>query len=94
MRLTCIQKFNIRMKDLSVSNDFFYHSLVKNDITKVPLTLDNVITILPHVSDLINSKYEVYIKNGIKTAWNILKCFNDVTIFVILAYRISKDYGW
>jgi hypothetical protein len=68
------------MKDLSVSNDFFYHSLVKNDITKVPLTLDNVITILPHVQNLINSKYEVYIKNGVRTAWNIMRCFSDVSI--------------
>lgn len=70
------------MKDTSVTNDFFYYSFVKNDISKVPLTLDNVITILPHVGSLINAKYEVYIKNGIRTAWNILKCFNDV-IFLI-----------
>lgn len=68
------------MKDLSVSNDFFYYSLVKNDINKVPLTLDNVITILPHIMSLINSKYEVYIKTGIKSAWNILKSFSDVKI--------------
>ncbi len=66
------------MKDASVTNDFFNFAFVKNDINKVPLTLDNVITILPHVVSLINSKYEVYVKNGIKAAWNILKCFNDV----------------
>ncbi len=68
------------MKDLSVANDFFYYCFVKNDITKVPLTLDNVITILPHVSQLLNSKYDVYIKNGVRTAWNVLKYFNDVFI--------------
>jgi hypothetical protein len=66
------------MKDPAVSNDFFYYSFIKNDITKVPLTMDNVITIIPHLNQLINSKYDVYVKNGIKTAWNILKYFNDV----------------
>ena len=66
------------MKDPSVSNDFFYYCFVKNDITKVPLTMDNVISILPHVVGLINSKYDAYVKNGIKTAWNVLKYFNDV----------------
>lgn len=68
------------MKDLSVANDFFYYSLVKNDINKVPITLDNVLTILPHITQLIGSKYDVYIKNGIKSAWNILKCFSDRVI--------------
>lgn len=68
------------MKDLSVCNDFFYYAFIKNDISKVPLTLDNVISILPHVQMLINSKYDTYIKNGIKSAWNILKCFHDVKI--------------
>ena len=67
-----------RMKDLSVTNDFFYYSIIKNDISKVPLTLDNVVTILPHVLNLITAKYEIYIKNGIRTAWSLLKCFNDV----------------
>lgn len=66
------------MKDPAVSNDFFYHSLIKNDINKVPLTLDNVNAIMPLIIQLINSKYEVYIKNGIRSAWSILKCFHDV----------------
>jgi len=66
------------MKDLSVVNDFFYYCFIKNDITKIPLTMDNVISIMPHVSALINSKYDVYLKNGIRTAWNISKYFSDV----------------
>jgi hypothetical protein len=70
----------IRMKDLSVSNDVFYHSMIKNDISKIPLTLDHIITLLPLVYALINSKYDVYVKNGVRTAWNILKCIYDVKI--------------
>jgi hypothetical protein len=66
------------MKDLTVTNDFFYYSFVKNDITKVPLTLDNVVVILPHVTQLLSAKYDVYIRNGVRTAWNILKYFSDV----------------
>jgi hypothetical protein len=71
------------MKDPAVSNDFFYYCFVKNDITKVPLTMDNVITIMPHVILLINSKYDVYVKNGIKTAWNIVKFFHDVNLKIL-----------
>jgi hypothetical protein len=41
--------------------------------------MDNLIIILPHVIILITSKYDAYVKNGIKTAWNILKYFNDVS---------------
>jgi hypothetical protein len=70
------------MKDPSVSNDFFYYSLIKNNINKVPLTLDNAITILPHILTLINKNYEVYIKTGVNSAWNILKCFNDVKNYI------------
>lgn len=70
------------MKDMTVTNDFLSYSLVKNDINKVPLTLDNVITILPHINTLVISKYDIYVKNGVKTAWNILKCFNDVLIIL------------
>lgn len=69
------------MKDASVINDFAYYALVKNDITKVPLTLDNVIMLLPHAITLMDSKYDVYIKNGIKAIWEILKCFQDVFKF-------------
>jgi hypothetical protein len=65
------------MKDLSVTNDFFSYAFVRNDINKIPLTLDNALTILPHVIQLLNSKYEVYIKCGVRTAANILKCFNE-----------------
>lgn len=68
------------MKDLAVTNDFFYYSFIKNDISKVPLTLDNVVVILPLVIQLLNSKYEVYIRNGVRTAWNILKYFSDVLV--------------
>ena len=66
------------MKDSSVVNDFCYYAIVKNDITKVPLTLDNVITLLPHIITLMESKYDIYIKNGIKATWEILKCFQEV----------------
>jgi len=70
------------MKDASVSNDFFYYCFVKNDISKIPLTMDNVITIMPHVAGLINSKYDPYVKNGVRAASNILNNFNERIISV------------
>jgi hypothetical protein len=83
------------MKENSVTNDFIYYSLVKNDINKVPMTLDNVITILPHVCGLIVAKYDSFVKNGIRAAWNILKCFSDVKkkIFKIIENYFCEKCG-
>ena len=67
-----------RMKDSALANDVFYHAIIKSDLEKTPITLDNVITLLPMVLNLINSKYDVHWINGIRTAHKLLQCIHDV----------------
>lgn len=66
------------MKDPSVSNDFFNYAFLKNDLSKVNLKYDHAILIFPLIINMINSKYDVYFKNGVKMSWMILKLYYDV----------------
>jgi len=66
------------MKDTALANDVFYHAIIKSDLEKTPITLDNVITILPIVLNLINSKYDVHWINGIRSAHKLLQCIYEV----------------
>jgi|LauGreDrversion4_2_1035121.scaffolds.fasta_scaffold2133722_2 hypothetical protein len=66
------------MKDVSVLMDFFSNSFARDDIEKLPLTLDHSIMILPLALQLINAKYGPYIKTGLKAGTNILKTFYEV----------------
>ena len=70
------------MKDTALANDVFYHAIIKSDLEKTPITLDNVITILPIVLNLINSKYDVHWINGIRTAHKLLQCIYEVEDFI------------
>jgi len=70
----------ISMKDSALANDVFYHAIIKSDLEKTPITLDNVITLLPMVLNLINSKYDVHWINGIRTAHKLLQCIYDVIL--------------
>lgn len=66
------------MKDNSVINDFFNFGILgREDIYKVPFTLDHGLSLLPHISNLINSKYEPYCLNGIKTGLIFLRILNE-----------------
>ena len=66
------------MKEISVLMDFFSNSFAREDIEKLPLTLDHAIMILPLTIQLINAKYAPYIKTGLKTGINMLKTFYEV----------------
>jgi len=66
------------MKDNSVINDFFNFGILgREDIYKVPFTLDHGLSLIPHISNLINSKYEPYCLNGIKTGLIFLRILNE-----------------
>jgi hypothetical protein len=76
------------MKDLSVCNDFFNYAFLKNDFDKLHLKYDHAIAILPLIITLINSKYDIYFKNGVKTAWVILKLYYDVKYLLFIIIKI------
>lgn len=66
------------IKDLPVINDFFNFALIqREDIKKIPLSLDHAISLLSHIYSLINSKYESYCKTGCKAGVILLKNFNE-----------------
>lgn len=69
------------MKDQTVTKDFFYYYINKNDMQKVSLTLDNVVCLLPHVKAQLNSKYDVYQVTALKSAKIILDCISEVNYF-------------
>ncbi len=67
-----------RMRDQTVTNDFLHYYINKNDMQKVSLTLDNVVSMLPHVKAQLNSKYDVYQICALKSAKIILDCISEV----------------
>jgi hypothetical protein len=70
------------MKDVTVTNDFFTNAFIRDDISKIPLSLDHAIGIIPHIKNLIGSKYEQYCKTGCKTGMVMLKLMSE-KIFMI-----------
>ena len=62
-------------KDLGVVNDFFRYALIKKDLNKISLKSDMAIQIFPTILNMVNCKYDVYIKTGVNTAWTILNLF-------------------
>ncbi len=61
-------------RDMSVINDFFTYGLIaRDDVTRLPFTLDHSIDLLPYVVSLINGKYDAYKLTGIKTGMIFIK---------------------
>lgn len=65
------------MKDLSIINDFFNYAFKREDITKLPFSLDHAAQMIPTVTSLINSKHENFMITGCKSALILLRIFNE-----------------
>lgn len=61
------------MKDLAVMNDFYNYAFKREDINKIPFTLDQALCMLPNMIKLINSKYENFCVNGCKSTLILLR---------------------
>jgi len=68
------------LKDLSVLNDIFNYSLIKTELNRININSGEAITLFPMIMNLINSKYLMYFKNGILSAWKILKYYYEEII--------------
>ena len=68
------------LKDLSVLNDIFNFSLIKTELNRININSGEAITLFPMIMNLINSKYLMYFKNGILSAWKILQYYYDEII--------------
>ena len=66
------------LKDYSVVKDFFYYGIInRGDITKIPLTLDSALAMLPYVYILMKSKIDVYWKTACRAGMIFLKIFME-----------------
>lgn len=70
-------------KDLGVINDYFRYGLIKKDLNQINLTIDMALNIFPNIIQMVNSRYDIYFKTGINTAWTILNYFSDQIIQVL-----------
>ena len=60
------------IKEPSVVMDFLNYTFAENEKIE-SLNYDNIAQILPHATNLVNSKYETHILAGLKTSYNIIK---------------------
>ena len=77
-------------KDLGVANDFFIYGIINKDLNSFNLNSDDVIRLFPIIFNLCDSKYDIYFKTGINSAWVILKMYYDR---IISAKKSKFSYG-
>jgi hypothetical protein len=68
------------LKDLGVQNDLFNYALIKTEINNLDINSSDVISFFPMILNMVSSNYDIYFKNGILTAWKVLKLYYDVII--------------
>ena len=77
-------------KDLGVANDFFIYGIINQDLNSLNLNTDDVISMFPIILNLCESKYDIYFKTGINSAWVILKLYYDR---IISSKKSKFSYG-
>lgn len=66
------------LKDYSVVKDFFDYAIIsRKDISRIPLTLDSALIMLPYVHTLMKSKIDVYWKTACRAGMTFLKIFME-----------------
>jgi hypothetical protein len=68
------------LNDLAVANDLFNYSLIKTELNRININAGDAISLFPMIMNLISSKYAIYFKNGILSAWKILKYYYEEII--------------
>jgi hypothetical protein len=68
------------INDLGTSNDVFNYFFIKTELNKIDVRTDDIINILPMIMKMLSSKYDIYFKNGVLSAWKILKLYYDVIV--------------
>lgn len=64
------------IKDPTVSMDILNSTFAKNKRMDM-LNFEKIALLMPHVQDMIDSKYETHMKAGLKSALNVLKAFQQ-----------------
>jgi Zn-dependent M16 (insulinase) family peptidase len=62
-------------------NDFFTYAFVgRNDIAKIPISLEQSLILLPYVKNLINNQYNAYNITGCKTGMIFIKILFEIVV--------------
>ena len=82
------------LKDYSVVKDFFYYAIIsREDITKIPLTLDSATVMLPYVYILMKSKVDVYWKTACRAGMTFLKIFMEKIEITMKSKKNAQGIG-
>ena len=68
------------LSDLGVINDVINFAFIKTDIKFMDVRSKEILIIFPSIIKMCKSKYEWYFKNGILSAWKILKYLGNIII--------------
>ena len=68
------------LNDLGLSNDILNYAFIQTDLKNIDIRSDDLLILFPSIIKMINSKYDIYFKNGCLAAWNILKLYYNIII--------------
>ena len=68
------------LNDLGIVNDVINFSFIKTDLKYMDVRSKEILILFPSIIKMCKSKYEWYFRNGILTAWKILKYLDSVII--------------
>ena len=82
------------LKDYSVIKDFFYYAIItRDDITKIPLTLDSATVMLPYVYIFMKSRVDIYWKTACRAGMAFLKIFMEKIEITIKSKKNAVGIG-
>jgi WD40 repeat protein len=88
-----VHELNI-MKDTTVTNDFFIYAIInRDDISKIPFPLESGPTIIPHIQNLLRSKFDVYWKTACRVGIIFLKIYMERIEMTKQQYKIASPMG-
>jgi hypothetical protein len=88
-----VHELNI-MKDTSVTNDFFIYAIInRDDISKIPFPLESGPTIIPHIQNLLRSKFDVYWKTACRVGIIFLKIYMERIEMTKQQYKTASPMG-
>ena len=68
------------LNDLGLSNDILNYAFIQTELKNIDIRSDDLLILFPSIIKMINSKYDIYFKNGCLAAWNILKLYYNIII--------------
>ena len=88
-----IYELNI-MQDTSITNDFFIYAIInREDISKIPFPLESGPAIIPHIHNLLRSKFDVYWKTACKVGIIFLKIYMERIEITKQQYKFATPMG-